>query len=434
MEKDRSKNTWVIIRVSSDEQGRKGTSVESQEAWYKKVKEEMHLNVVMFTKDFISGHIFPKKYFDPAMKVADEEGIDYIVVYDIDRYARNSIDGAWLIQKLHEKRNIKIVTSTKVYDWNDPGDKFLVELLLVLAERDQDDRLEKTVRGMVTKLKKGVWPLSPPFGCERVDYKLRLIPGYDGVIRFIFHAFIRVRSYAETARIVNNKYGREMGFELAGWKIKKIVQDKTYLGYLRWDGELFGVGDENRSRKELKAIDEETFERGAQVIIKISRRYSRASSSPAKKLVDEYGTEPTVEIFDLKPPCRKCGSYHTQKNGKGEGLNNRPQIKYICKDCGHQFRFPAKKQVKKIRELTSSRCRNCGSTSLIVEEDASGFWELICKKCAYIIPLHEYVDRHRVELRNNNEKKAESKRLKNKKKQEVGRNFVNLDSFGASSG
>lgn len=51
-----------------------------------------------------------------------------------------------------------------------------------------------------------------------------------------------------------------------------------------------------------------------------------------------------------------------------------------------------------------------------------------------MIPLYEYVDRPRVESRDDNEKKAESRRLKNKKKQEKSGNFVNLDSFGVAYG
>ena len=197
---------------------------------------------------------------------------------------------------------------------------------------------------------------------------------------------------------------------------------------------LFGEGDENRSRKELEAIDEKTFSMAQVVVEKIGRRYSRAGSSPVEKLVEEYGIEASVDACNLKISCPNCGSVETQKNGK-ERLRDILQLKYICVKCSHHFRFPSGRQLKKIQKLISFPCRNCGSRDwFVLEKDRSSFWRLICKKCHHMIPLHEYVDKHRVESRDNNEKKAESKRLKNKKKQEKSGNFVNLDSFGVLSG
>lgn len=396
--KDKSKNTLAIVRVSSNEQARTGTSIESQLEWNKKIEEDMDLNVALRITDVISGKTFPIKHFDTILKTADKIGIDYITVYDIDRYARNYVYGGYLLQKLHEKRSIEIVTHYRIYDLNNQEDKFWVGFLLLLAERNQGDRLEKTVRGIVTRLKKGEWVLRPPFGYEIIDdnRKLQLKHGYGETIQFIFRTFLQVRKYRETARIVNRKYGKKMDFELTGDNVGKIVQNKTYLGYLKWGEEIFGEGDENKPRDELKAIDKETFEKAQVVAKQIRAQYSRYSGSPVKKLVEEYGAEPVVEGLNWKPPCPKCDSYDVQKNGEGGMIKGLSQLKYICKRCKHQFRFPARKQLKRIEKLISFPCRNCGSKDRFVLEKTPTFWKLRCSNCGCEIFLHEYCDQHTV--------------------------------------
>lgn len=383
-----------IIRVSSDEQARKGASIESQEEWIKRIAQQMNLEMVEIIKDVVSGEVFPKKYFNKILDMVEKENAKYILVYALDRFARNLPYGAYLLEKIYEIGKAQIITSTGIFDLNNRNHRVQVFFSLLISEMEQGSREERTFRGMVTKLKRGEWPLSPPFGYERVDCKLRLIPEYIPVIRFTFDTFIRVKSYAATARLVNNKYGKEMGFELTGCKIKKIVQDKVYLGFLRWNGMLFGEGEEGKPSEKLKVIDNKTFDEAQTVVKGINQKYSRGNNAAVENFIEKYGVENVIEVFNLKPACPRCNSYNTQRNGR-EKINGTVHLKYICKKCGHQFRFPSKKQLKRIENLFSLLCKKCDSRSqFILEKNAYDFWELICKNCGNKTLLQEYCDRH----------------------------------------
>ena len=133
-----------------------------------------------------------------------------------------------------------------------------------------------------------------------------------------------------------------MDFELTSIKVKKIVQDKTYLGYLRWNGLLFGKGDENKAREDLKVIDKKIFDKAQIVARKISKQYSK-NTHIIEKLIEEYGIENAIDVLNLKVACPKCSSYNLQRNGK-EGS----QLKYKCKNCNFCF-------VKKDRKNDSIR-------------------------------------------------------------------------------
>jgi len=109
--------------------------------------------------------------------------------------------------------------------------------------------------------------------------------------------------------------------------------------------------------------------------------------------------ENVIEVFDLKPACPECNSYNTQRNGREE-VNGRVYLKFICKDCRHQFRFPSKKQQKRIENLMSLPCRECGATeSFELKKYESNFWELVCKNCGNKILLCEHSDSHYIERR-----------------------------------
>jgi len=224
--KRKEKRALAVVRVSSDEQARKGASLESQTKWVEKMGREMNLQVVKVIKEVVSGEVFPKKHFNEILEIVNKENITHLLVYALDRFARNLPYGTFLLQRLCEENSVILVTSTGVFDLNNRNHRWQVWFSLLMAEMEQGSRQERTFRGMVTKLQNGEWPLSPPFGYEKIDNQLRLMPEYKPVIHFIFDIFIQIKNYAETARIVNEKFGREMDFELTSNKIKKIVQEK----------------------------------------------------------------------------------------------------------------------------------------------------------------------------------------------------------------
>ena len=424
----------IICRVSSAEQARKGTSLESQETGGRNKAIELNVEVIKIIKEDISGVKFAKDNYEHILNLVEVHNITHVFVHSFDRLSRSLPYGVMLVQSLWD-RGVKIVTSTFTANSDRSNDRLQVWLSLLFAEMEHGAIHERTKRGMVTKLASGIYPLPwLPFGYERIDLKIQLKSEYKPVIKFIFEIFIQVKCYNDTARRVSNEYGRKMDFILKGRDIRKIVQDKIYLGYLNWGGMLFGEGDENKAREDLKAIDKKTFSMAQVVVDQIGHRYSRAGGSPIEKLVDEYGTEATVDACNLNISCPKCGSVETQKNGK-ENVGEHIQLKYICVKCGHHFRFPSGRQRKKIEKTISFPCRNCGlKDHFVLERYQGSFWKLICKKCGHVITLFEYVDRSRAESRDDNEKKAVSKRLEIKKKEERGRNFVNLDSFGVAYG
>ena len=134
------------------------------------------------------------------------------------------------------EKNIQLVTSTFSPDPEKAYDRSHVWLELFLSEIGYEGIHEKTTRGIITKLSKGEYFFErPPFGYEKDRQKIRLRTDYKPIIKFIFSTFIQTRSYAETARYVNDKYKKLLEVDIQSWKIKNIIMDRIYIGYLSWN-------------------------------------------------------------------------------------------------------------------------------------------------------------------------------------------------------
>ena len=183
----------IICRVSTAEQAKRGTSLESQEVWAKNKATELNVEIIKTIREDISGKKFPKENYEFIVKLVEERAITHVFVYSLDRLSRSFPHGVMLIQSLWD-RSVKIVTSTFMPNSDKSNERLQVWLSLLFAEMEHGGIHERTRRGMIAKFKGGIYPLPwLPFGYERIDLKIYLKPGYKPVIRFIFETFIRVK-------------------------------------------------------------------------------------------------------------------------------------------------------------------------------------------------------------------------------------------------
>jgi predicted RNA-binding Zn-ribbon protein involved in translation (DUF1610 family) len=269
-------------------------------------------------------------------------------------------------------------------------------------------------------LKNGAYPFLTPFGYEKdannenknkkdKDHTLRKKVWCDEVINCLYDTFECVKSFGKTAQKINDKY-IVLKLGLTGAKARRILQNKIYIGYLNWGGEIFGCGENNEPRQELMAVSKEKFDRVQFIISQIKQKYNRDEDSIIDELIEEYGLAPVQAVCNLKAPCPKCGGIEIQNNGKEP--KDWLQRKYICKDCGNEYRFPLSKHIKKIEKLVAQPCPKCGTTNqFALINDGSTLWQLRCKSCGFITFLHQYNDDHKVQKIQDVKKEKNGKKI-----------------------
>jgi len=409
--KPKTKNALLIARVSTKEQENDGTSFIAQQQWVEDIAKKQSLHVVKRIFEVCSGKEFPKKHNKEILEIAKTEGIDFIVVPAIDRLARNLPYGAMLIEQLRCIRDVKIITTIGTFDTAKAHDRFVIGLLLTLAEQEQGHRLERMLLSMQNILGKGEYRLKgAPFGFEKNDTnRLTKKSWCDEIVNAIFSVFEQVKNISATARIINGKYKETFDQPITSSKVLTILQDPVYIGYLHWRGDLFGCDEKNNPWNELKVIEKEQFDRVQDLLKSIKKRYRRDNESPIGPMADEYGLDAVLIASKIPPPCQYCGNMknHTH-NGKGEKKEKKIlQRKYICGECEKEFRFPKKALLKRIERLVSENCKKCGKTNHFSFIDSgSDTWELRCT-CGDSRFFTEFCDRHIPNLPSEENKKQD---------------------------
>ena len=95
--------------------------------------------------------------------VKKKKSIGYIIVYSYDRFSRSGPSGAFISFDL-KQRGIKVVSTTQSVDHSDPSGFFMEGIYHLFSQLDNQLRRDKSMTGMIEKLKQGYWPYIPPTG------------------------------------------------------------------------------------------------------------------------------------------------------------------------------------------------------------------------------------------------------------------------------
>ena len=385
------KKSIAICRVSSKKQTN-GTSLDTQLAWCRKKSEELGAEIVRTIKVDMGGDIFPKRYRDEILTLIEEQSIKYVLVHSIDRFSRSVRYGADLMMEIIE-RGSSIVTPAETIDKS--SNLLLPNIELAIAQQEHRHIKERTSRGIKHILRNGKYPFKRlPFGIVRnengtikIDEKLK------PVLIDIYTDFVSTKNYTMTTNKINEKYATILEKPFRRDKIQRIIRNPIYIGYIRWNGSLFGEqGDPKRPNPLLVTIDRELFDKAKEIAESISKRPRKKTLNPLQKilspLAESYGFDCLMKNLDkfLTLRCPKCFNIGLQMDGSSIDLGNLIQ-RYRCPTCGHQFRFPSTKQLKRFRTIIPHRCMWCGTADdfHISKSLLHDFVKITCNKCSNFV-------------------------------------------------
>lgn len=96
-----------------------------------------------------------------------KEKISYVFVYDVSRFSRTGINGAFIKESLRHE-GIDLVTVNQPVDTSNPGGRLQQNIQFIFSEYDNDLRREKCTGGMRAKLLQGYWIGRAPLGYDIV--------------------------------------------------------------------------------------------------------------------------------------------------------------------------------------------------------------------------------------------------------------------------
>jgi len=100
------KNCYIYLRVSTDEQASQGFSIENQRRACEEYAENNGYHVKrIFIDDGKSGRTTDRPAFQELLKALRENPVEAVVVYKIDRFARNVGDFSNIRKELRKYGN-----------------------------------------------------------------------------------------------------------------------------------------------------------------------------------------------------------------------------------------------------------------------------------------------------------------------------------------
>ena len=222
-----------------------------------------------------------------------------ILVYQLDRFARNRYDSATYKAKL-KKNGVKVLSARE--NITDDASGVLMESLLEgMAEYFSAELSQKVIRGMTLTAEKCEFTGSGvPLGYKIVDKKFAINEETAPIVKRIFEMYLAGKTMAEIIRHLNeNGVKTSYGNAYNKDSIRRILTNRKYLGiYIYKDIEVPGGVPQ--------IIDDVTFEQ-AQILLEKNKK------APARAKTFEENYLLTTRLF-----CGHCTAAMTGMSGKSK--------------------------------------------------------------------------------------------------------------------
>lgn len=230
------KVTILYSRVSTEEQGKNGFSLDFQK----------HQLLDYIQKNEISNYIFFEEFGESAtnlnrpkmrlmLEMIKSGEVKEIVFYKIDRISRNVLDFAEL-NKLCELASVRLTSLTERLEKSAMGE-FSQNIMIAMAELESKRISERSKAGYVGGFKKGIFPLGGPMplGISRTPER-RL--EYNDDIKYVIEIYELNQSgasHVEIIKIMKRKYN----LTLQKNGLPRILNNTLYKGYYDYQGERY---------------------------------------------------------------------------------------------------------------------------------------------------------------------------------------------------
>ncbi|MFC1834284.1 recombinase family protein [Thermodesulfobacteriota bacterium] len=172
------------IRVSTEEQSKEGISMDMQATKIRAYAELNDMELVDIVEDAgISGKsIKARPGVQEILSVVKAKQIQAVVVYKLDRLARNTIETLEMAERM-AKKGVALHSITEKLDTQSAMGKFFFTLMASMAEMERNVIAERTAAAMAQKRSKGEFcGGQAPYGFRNENGQLVEVPDEQEVI------------------------------------------------------------------------------------------------------------------------------------------------------------------------------------------------------------------------------------------------------------
>ena len=328
-------NIVIYARYSSHSQTEQ--SIEGQlQTCYEFAKNNGHIVIGEYIDRAQSGTTDSRAEFQRMIADSDKHIFEGVLVYQLDRFARNRYDSA--INKAKLKKNGVRVISARENISNDASGILVEGVLESMAEYYSAELSQKIRRGMDINAEKCLSNGSNPGLGYYVDEERRFHVDPDGaaVVREIFEMYASGKTVAEITKYLNAKQVKtSQGKEFNKNSLHRLLRNKRYIGYYIYK-------DTEPPGGMPRIIEDELFQRVQHIL-------DRNKKAPARSRGrEEYLL--TTKLF-----CGYCREMMTGYGGTGK--SGTAYRYYACKSAKKKTCRKKVDNKQKIEDRVVLECR-----------------------------------------------------------------------------
>ena len=343
-------NIAAYCRVSTDKTDQLN-SLEAQKQFFTEYTERTGDNLIrLYADEGISGtKIKNRKEFLRMMSDAEHGLFEMVVVKDISRFARNTVD---LLQNVRKLKTLGIETQFLTANMTSMGNsEFVLTIFGALAQEESANTSKRVKFGKKLNAEKGRVP-NIVYGYDKTIgdyYNLEINQREAGAIRQIYQWYLHDGyGAAKIASLLNEKgYKTKRGCNFSQNAVCRILTNELYTGKIingKQEVEDFLTGkrkekDESEwlvtERPDLKIIEPEDFDKAQQILHGRHASFNMNRERQSNKY-----------LFSTIIRCKECGwsfrrSVRSYKNTyvrwvcsghNGKGANNCPNAVTVDED------------------------------------------------------------------------------------------------------
>ncbi len=310
----------AYCRVSTDKEEQLDSLQHQKEFFVEYAKRNRHELYRLYADEGISGTSLKKREAFKQLMLDAELGLfQMVVVKDISRFARNTVDALQCIRKL-KSRGINTLFLTANMDTM--GDsEFIITLFSAMAQEESSNLSKRVKWGKRINAEKGRVP-QQIFGYDHLDtFTLTINPGEARVVRKIFSRYIQQGLGCRTISITLNQEQdkTKLGFEWNARTVRRVLTNPIYCGTLinhKYEiadfltGKQLPVPEEARfchDRPELAIVSPAEFQEAQRILESRRRKYDSGETFAEAR----YSSRHT---FSTLIKCAQCGRSFCRKS------------------------------------------------------------------------------------------------------------------------
>ncbi len=200
------------------------------------IKSQMHEGWILLDKQYndggYSGGTMERPAFKELLKDIENDEIDIVVVYKVDRLTRSLMDFSKIID-VFDNHNASFVSITQHFNTTTSMGRLTLNILLSFAQFEREVTGERIRDKFEASRKKGLWLSGTcPYGYEKDEHHM-LHPQqpYAENVRIIFESYLKIKNVLKLKQyLAERKILTRSGKELAKGSLYHILSNKVYLG------------------------------------------------------------------------------------------------------------------------------------------------------------------------------------------------------------